>query len=104
MIGKLAGEGFETIGFNRDLERFKYSVDSLIVNFEFCGLKWEHELESLSSHIHVFLAHRIRISEISHWDRKSYRTHVILPRTSMKRHHVKLHLRVFRDFWKLILK
>ena len=26
-----------------------------------------------------FLAHRIRISEILHWDRKSYLTHAILP-------------------------
>ena len=29
-----------------------------------------------------FLAHRIRISEILHWDRKSYVTHTILPRLS----------------------
>ena len=29
-----------------------------------------------------FLAHRIRISEILPWDRKSYLTHAILPRTS----------------------
>ena len=30
----------------------------------------------------VILAHRIRISEILHWDRRSYLTHAILPRTS----------------------
>ena len=30
----------------------------------------------------VILAHRIRISEILPWDRKSYLTHAILPRTS----------------------
>ena len=29
-----------------------------------------------------FLAHRIGISEILPWDRKSYLTHAILPRTS----------------------
>ena len=29
-----------------------------------------------------FLAHRIRISDILSWDRKSYLTHVILPRLS----------------------
>ena len=30
----------------------------------------------------VILAHRIRISEILPWDRKSYLTHAILPRLS----------------------
>ena len=30
----------------------------------------------------IFLAHRIRISEILPWDRKSYLTHAILPRLS----------------------
>ena len=74
------------------------------------------------------LAHRIRISEILPWDRKSYLTHAILPRLSREgyihwlywnsrtlsscdvivmfkwRHHVKLHLGLFRDFWKLIFK
>ena len=30
----------------------------------------------------LFLAHRIRISEMLPWDRKSYLTHAILPRTS----------------------
>ena len=30
----------------------------------------------------LVLAHRIRISEILPWDRKSYLTHVILPRAS----------------------
>ena len=76
----------------------------------------------------IFLAHRIRISEILPWDRKSYLTHAILPRLLREgyihwlywnsrtlsssdvivmlklRHHVKLHLSVFRDFWKLNLK
>ena len=32
--------------------------------------------------INFFLAHQIRISEILPWDRKSYPTHAILPRTS----------------------
>ena len=72
-----------------------------------------------------FLAHRIRISEILPWDRKSYLTQAILPRLSRegyihslywnsctwsssdvivlfkRRHHVRLHLSVFKDFWKL---
>ena len=76
----------------------------------------------------IILAHRIRISEIIPWDRKSYLTHAILPRLSregyihwlywnsrilsssdvivmlMWRHHVELYLSVFRDFWKLISK
>ena len=30
----------------------------------------------------IFLAHRIRISDILSWDRKSYLTHAILPRLS----------------------
>ena len=69
------------------------------------------------------LAHRIRISEILPWDRKSYLTQAILPRLSREgythwlhwnsrtwsssedivmlklRHYVKLHLYVFKDFW-----
>ena len=49
-----------------------------------------------------FLSHRIRISEFLPWDRKSYLTHAIFKVKA--RHHVKLHLSVFRDFWKLILK
>ena len=76
----------------------------------------------------IFLSHGIRISEILSWDRKSYLTYAILYRLSREgyihrlywnsrtwsssdvivmlksRHHVKLHLCVFRDFWKLILK
>ena len=39
----------------------------------------DHCLSSLGLSI---LAHRIRISEILPWDRKSYLTHVILPRAS----------------------
>ena len=35
-----------------------------------------------SEDINCFLAHWIRISEILPWDRKSYLTHFILPRTS----------------------
>ena len=31
---------------------------------------------------YIFLAHRIRLSEILPWDRKSYLTHAILPRMS----------------------
>ena len=74
------------------------------------------------------LAHRIRISEILPWDRKSYLTQAILPRLSRegyihwlywnsgtwsssdviimfnRPHHVQLHLSLFRDYWKLILK
>ena len=74
------------------------------------------------------LAHRIRISEILPWNGKSYLTHAILPRLFREsyihwlywksrtwssndvivmfkwRHHVELHLSLFRDFWKLILK
>ena len=38
-------------------------------------------LSVLSMDVHVFLAHRIRISE-NIWDRKSYLTHAILPRLS----------------------
>ena len=77
--------------------------------------------------IHNFFANQIRISEILPWDRNSYLTHAILPRQSREgyihwlywssrtwsssdviallkwHHHVKLHLSVFRDFWKLIL-
>ena len=77
---------------------------------------------------HIFLAHGIRISELLPWNRKSYLTHTILPRLSFEgyihwlywnsrtlsssdviviikwRHHVKLYLSVFRDFWKLIYK
>ena len=73
-------------------------------------------------------AHRIRISEILPSDRKSYLTHAILPRLSSHdyihwlywnartlsssdvvvmlkwRHHVKLYLSLFRDFWNLIFK
>ena len=76
----------------------------------------------------TFLAHRIRISDILPWDRKSYLTQAILPMLSREgyihrlywnsrtwlssdvivmlkwSHHVKLHLSVFRNFWKLILK
>ena len=33
-------------------------------------------------HTKVILVHRIRISEILPWDRKSYLTHAISPRTS----------------------
>ena len=75
-----------------------------------------------------YLVHQIRISEIWPWDGKSYLTHAILPRLSGEgyihwlywnsrrllssdiivmlkwRHHVKLYLCVFRDFWKLIFK
>ena len=74
------------------------------------------------------LAHRIQISEILPWDRKSHLTHAILPRLSCEgyihwlywnsrtclssdviamlkwRHHVKLYINVFMDFWKLIFK
>ena len=32
--------------------------------------------------VNLFLAHRIRISEILPWDRKSYLTHAILPSAS----------------------
>ena len=77
--------------------------------------------------VNIF-AHQIRISEILPWDRKSYLTHAILPRLSRKdyihwlywnsrtlpssevivmfkcRHHVKFHISLFRDFWKLIFK
>ena len=35
-----------------------------------------------SHYDHDFLAHRIKIPEILPWDRKSYLTHAILPRTS----------------------
>ena len=76
----------------------------------------------------LFLAHWVRISEIIPWDRNSYLTHAILPRLSREGfihwlylnsrtlsssdvivmfkccHHVKLHLSVFMDFWKLIFK
>ena len=72
-----------------------------------------------------FLAHRIQISEILPWVRKSYLTQAIFPRLSCEGyihwlywnartlsssdvivilkwcHHVKLFLSVFRDFWKL---
>ena len=74
------------------------------------------------------LAHRIRVSEILPRDRKSYLSHAILPSLSCEgsvrrlcwnsrtwsssdvivmlkcRHHVQLHLSVYSDFWKLILK
>ena len=76
----------------------------------------------------IFLAYRIRISENLPWEKKSYLTQAILPRLSREgyihwlywnsstwsssdvivmfkwRHHVQLHLSVFIDFWKLILK
>ena len=32
--------------------------------------------------VEIILAHQIRISDILSWDRKSYLTHVILPRLS----------------------
>ena len=71
-----------------------------------------------------FLAHRISISEILPWDRKSYLTQAILPVCYIHwlywnsctwsssnvivmfkwRHHVQLDLGVFMDLWKLILK
>ena len=51
-----------------------------------------------------FLANQISISEILPWDRKSYLTNAILPMTSSNFYHVKLHLSVFRDFWRLNLK
>ena len=35
-----------------------------------------------SDGVKIFLAHPIRKSEILHWDRKSYLTNAILPRTS----------------------
>ena len=74
------------------------------------------------------LAQRISIYNILPWDRKFHLTYAILPRLSRvgykhwlhwnsrtwsssdvivmlkRRNHVKLHLRVFRDFWKLIFK
>ena len=50
--------------------------------------------------IQNILAHRIRISQIFPWNRKSSLTHTILPRTSSILW--KMHLSVFRDFCKLI--
>ena len=71
------------------------------------------------------LAQWISLSEILPWDRKSYLTHAILPRLSCEsyihwlywnsrtwsssdvivmlkwRHHAKLHLSLFRDYWGL---
>ena len=91
--------------------------------------KNKHDFTSISGKGgHYFLAHRIRISEILPWDRQSYLTHAILPRLSREgyihwlywnsrkwsssdvivmvkwSHHVKLHLSIFWDFWKLIFK
>ena len=47
---------------------------------------WHHEANLVMTNsdpeIEIFLAHRIRISEILPWDRKSYLTHAILPRAS----------------------
>ena len=40
--------------------------------------RWKNEFFRAS----IFLAHQIRTSEILPWDRKSYLTHVILPRLS----------------------
>ena len=73
-----------------------------------------------------FLANRIRISEIIPWVRKPYLTQAFLSRLSREgyigcigthahgrqvtsllckgRHHVRVHLRVFRDFLKAYLK
>ena len=74
------------------------------------------------------LAHRIRVSEILPRDRKSYLSHAFLPSLSCEGsvrrlywnsrtwpssdviatlkccHHMQLHLSVYSDFWKLILK
>ena len=92
---------------------------------------WKHPfLHTGSVHLdrNSFLTHRIRISEILQWDRKSYLIHAFLPRLSHERfvywlywnsrtwtssnvivmfkwrHHVKLHRSILRDFWKLIQK
>ena len=62
----------------------------LFVTFPIPGIQHRQE--------NIFLAHRIRISEILPWDRKSYLTHPILTSSC------EMYLSVFRDFWKLILK
>ena len=47
------------------------------------SMTWSETLKMFSCvRGRTILAHRIRISEILPWDRKSYLTHAILPRTS----------------------
>ena len=59
--------------------------DKHFVNFslENRHFNWEQKVKSVRNFrtYTVILAHRIRISEILPWDRKSYLTHAILPRT-----------------------
>ena len=63
------------MGLNMFLED-KYSPEKAQASLTFNTLL-RHNIQT-----QIYLAHRIRISEILPWDRKSYLTHAILPRTS----------------------
>ena len=57
----------------------------LIISFQnLCSLSTFKARLSFIFNYLIILAHQIRISEILPWDRKSYFTHAILPRTSSK--------------------